>query len=127
MGRRDLTAKREAAMSGRGIGRSVLALVIGLTALASPAAAGRESGITVQLFRFKPGRLEVGVGTRLTWTNQDDIAHTVTSGTPERPDGRFDLALTGRGATGAVAFAQPGAYPYFCNRHQSMRGEIQVK
>jgi plastocyanin len=127
MGRRDLTAKREAAMSRRGIGRTALALAIGLTALVSPAAAGRESGVTVQLFQFRPGRLDVGAGTRLTWTNQDDIAHTVTSGTPERPDGRFDLALTGRGATGAVAFAQPGAYPYFCNRHQSMRGEIHVK
>jgi plastocyanin len=110
-----------------GIGRTALALMIGLTALAAPAAAGRESGVTIQLFQFKPGRHEVGAGTRLTWTNQDDIAHTVTSGTPETPDGRFDLALAGRGATGAVAFARPGTYSYFCNRHQSMRGEIQVK
>ncbi|MFI5377019.1 MAG: hypothetical protein ACHQ8D_20470 [Candidatus Rokuibacteriota bacterium] len=22
---------------------------------------------------------------------------------------------------------QPGVYPYFCSRHQSMRGEIRVK
>ena len=51
----------------------------------------------------------------------------MTSGIPEQRDGHFELGLDGRGATGAVKLDPPGTYPYFCSRHQSMRGEIRVK
>ena len=88
--------------------------------------AGSESGVTVQLFQFKPGQLEVKAGTRVAWTNQDDITHTVTSGTPEQRDGRFDRRLEGQGTAATVEFTAPGVYPYFCSRHPSMRGEIRV-
>jgi plastocyanin len=89
-------------------------------------AAAAPSQVGVQLFQFRPGRLEVEAGTRVTWTNQDDIMHTVTSGTPERRDRRFDQRLEGRGAAMTVEFTKPGVYPYFCERHPSMRGEIRV-
>ena len=114
-------------MSRHPIGRTALALVAGALILGTAGPAGSESGVTVQLFQFKPGQLEVKAGTRVAWTNQDDITHTVTSGTPEQRDGRFELALDGRGTTGAVKLDTPGTYPYFCSRHQSMRGEIRVK
>ena len=109
------------------IGRILLALAVGtLTqAVASPARA--QDGVIVRLFQFKPGQIEVKAGTRLTWTNEDDPTHTVTSGTPEQRDGRFEMPLDGRGATGSVRLDQPGVYPYFCSRHRSMRGEIRVK
>lgn len=84
------------------------------------------SSITIQTFQFRPSQLAVKVGTRVTWTNQDDISHTVTSGTPESRDGRFDSRLEGKGATFSITFNQPGAYTFFCNRHQSMRGQIRV-
>ncbi len=112
---------------GRAIGRTALALVAGALILGAARPAGSEAGVTVRLFQFKPGRLEIKAGTRVAWTNQDDITHTVTSGTPEQRDGRFELALDGRGTTGAVKLDTPGTYPYFCSRHQSMRGEIRVK
>jgi plastocyanin len=96
-----------------------------------PAAAegpgGTEAQVAVQLFQFRPNPMEVGVGTRVTWTNSDDINHTVTSGTPERRDGRFDGRLSGKGTNFSFDFTQPGAFPYYCARHQSMRGEIVVK
>jgi plastocyanin len=82
--------------------------------------------VTVQLFQYRPGVREVKAGTRVVWTNQDDIEHTVTSGTPENRDGRFDVRLTGKGTNGGVEFGKTGVYPYFCVRHQSMRGEIRV-
>ena len=44
----------------------------------------------IRVFQFQPGALEVRPGTRVMWTNQDDITHTVTSGVPGSPDGRFD-------------------------------------
>jgi len=114
-------------MSTHVIGRTARALAAGALMLAAAGPARAQQGVTVQLFQFKPGRIEVEAGTRLTWTNQDDITHTVSSGTPEQRDGRFEVPLDGRGATGSVRLEQPGVYPYFCSRHQSMRGEIRVK
>jgi plastocyanin len=89
-------------------------------------AATTESQVGVRVFQFQPGRVEVGTGTRVTWSNQDDITHTVTSGTPEQRDGRFDQRLEGKGAAATVDFTAPGVYRYFCRRHPSMRGEIRV-
>ena len=85
-----------------------------------------ERQVAVQLFQFRPGQVEVKAGTRVTWTNGDDITHTVTSGTPEQRDGRFAPRLEGRGAATTVELKGPGMYPYFCERHPSMRGEIRV-
>ena len=85
-----------------------------------------DSTVTIRLFQFKPMPLDVKAGTQVTWTNQDDILHTVTSGVPERRDGRFEAPLDGKEATYRFTFRQPGIYPYFCDRHQSMRGEILV-
>jgi plastocyanin len=114
-------------MSTHVIGRTTLALTVGALMLAAASPARAQDGVTVQFFQFKPSRIEIKAGTRLTWTNQDDITHTVTSRTPEQRDGRFELPLDGRGATGSVRLGQSGVYPYFCSRHQSMRGEIRVK
>jgi len=87
---------------------------------------GPGAAVTIQTFQFQPRVLEVPAGSRVTWANQDDIEHTVTAGTPERRDGRFDTPLPGKGASFGVTLGQPGTYPYFCDRHQSMRGEIRV-
>jgi plastocyanin len=103
----------------------VLALGIAGPALSQSAAAGASAAIRV--FQFQPGALEVRAGTRVTWTNQDDITHTVTSGAPGSPDGRFDVRLAGKAASGSATFSDPGVYPYFCARHPSMRGEVVVR
>jgi plastocyanin len=87
----------------------------------------RNNSITIQTFQFRPTPIEVKAGTRVIWTNQDDILHTVTSGTPERRDQRFESALEGEGTSYSFIFTQAGTYPYFCDRHQSMRGEILVR
>jgi plastocyanin len=81
----------------------------------------------VRVFQFQPGALEVRAGDRITWTNEDDITHTVTSGAPGSPDGRFDIQLAGKGTRGSVRFPAPGAYAYFCAQHPSMRGEVLVR
>jgi plastocyanin len=66
------------------------------------------------------------ITSRITGTNQDDITHTVTSGTLEKRDGPFSAQLAGKGATATVEVKESGTYPYFCERHNSMRGEIRV-
>ena len=97
------------------------------------AAEGMESSpqpgavVTIRTFQFQPAQLEVKAGAQVTWINQDDIRHTITSGTPETRDGRFDSSLAGKEAKFTFTFTQPGTYTYFCDRHQHMRGQIQVK
>ena len=98
--------------------------VTGLVGLG--AAEEAPQAITVQLFQFRPEQIEVPKGTRITWTNQGDITHTVTSGTPEKRDGSFSAHLAGKGATASVEVKESGTYPYFCGRHSSMRGGIRV-
>ena len=99
-------------------------LAIGVSALVVGAAS--DAAVTVQLFKFRPDRLEVAKGTRVEWTNQDEITHTVTSGSPEKPDRAFDVRLTGKGISGAHEFSRTGVFPFFCERHPAMRGEVHV-
>jgi plastocyanin len=111
----------------RSIGAAAL-LALGVLGLgAARSAGGAMAGAMIRVFQFQPGALEVRSGTRVTWTNQDDITHTVTSGIPGSPDGRFDMKLDGKGTSGSATFTDPGLYPYFCARHPSMHGEIVVR
>ena len=104
-----------------------LATAAALALSAGSAAAQPQQGVTVQTFQFKPTPIEVPAASKVTFTNQDDITHAVTSGTPESRDGKFSHQLAGKGATATVELTQRGVYPYFCERHRSMRGEIHVK
>jgi plastocyanin len=94
--------------------------------MAAATTADATTGVNVQLFQFRPVTIAVSAGTRVTWTNHDDIEHTVTAGAPDKPDGGFDVTLGGEGATASADFSKPGTYTYFCKRHQHMRGEVKV-
>ena len=82
--------------------------------------------VSIRLFQFRPAQIEIVAGTKVTWSNEDDIVHTVTSGTTDTQAGRFSRRLDGKGAAASVEFPRPGVYPYRCERHPAMRGEIRV-
>jgi len=84
------------------------------------------AAVTIQLFQYQPGQLEIKAGTTVTWVNQDDIRHTVTLGTPERLE-NVSLNFPAKGATASYTFDRAGVYEYFCYRHPSMRGQIHVQ
>jgi plastocyanin len=96
------------------------------------------STVTIDTFMFMPRVVHLHVGDTLTWTNRDDILHTVTSGTREyapgnggavtstHKDGLFDLQLDGRGATATFTFTAAGTHHYFCDRHPGMEAEVDV-
>ena len=87
---------------------------------------GATPSVGIQNFAFHPTPDTVSVNTTVTWTNQDEIEHTITAGLPGRPDGAFDFTLGDKGATASFVFPKPGTYTYFCRRHQHMRGEVNV-
>jgi len=89
---------------------------------------GGANAVAVKQFQFMPAELVVKTGTAVTWTNEDDILHTATSGaTPGTPDGTFDGPMDGKGKSFSHTFSQPGRYAYFCNRHNSMTGTVVVQ
>lgn len=61
---------------------------------------GADSTVLIQTFGFRPKELAVPVGTRVVWTNDDEVEHTVTtvvdSGTPPFNGGRQGKGKTRR-------------------------------
>ena len=90
------------------------------------AAASGSSNVVVEMFRFTPATFRVEAGATVSWANRDQILHTVTSGTPGAPTGRFDGQMDGAGASFNYVFAEAGTFPFFCSRHNAMVGEVQV-
>jgi plastocyanin len=84
--------------------------------------------VAIQNFMFTPASLTVQPGAAVTWTQQDRVVHTVTSGTPGAADAGtvFDRTLSGAGAATTYTFSTPGTFAYFCRFHPIMRGIIQV-
>ena len=82
--------------------------------------------VSIKLFSFNPKVLEVPVGTTVVWTNGDAIEHSVTNGTPEKPGTAFDSGFFTEGQKWSFTFTEPGEYPYFCKRHNSMQGMVKV-
>ena len=92
----------------------------------SAAGAADTVQVPIKLFTFNPKRIEVPVGTTVVWTNGDAIEHSVTGGVPGKPDGKFDSGYFTEGETWSFEFTEPGEYPYFCRRHESMTGMVKV-
>ena len=70
------------------------------------------------------------VGTTVRWTNNDAIAHTVTSGISDgsvgTADGIFDSSFLNDGDTFVYTFEEVGEFPYFCTPHPWMIGTVTV-
>ena len=81
--------------------------------------------ISIHGFQFQPKTMVVPAGTRVVWTNQDEIEHTVTADSAAGGVA-FNADLSGKGRTFAFTFTTPGTYTYSCARHSFMRGEIRV-
>ena len=79
---------------------------------------------------YDPLDLEIEVGTTVTWTNDDSVAHTVTSGesdgTSGEADGTFDSGFLDPGASFSYTFTEVGEFPYYCLPHPWMRGSVTV-
>jgi plastocyanin len=101
-----------------------LGSVLFLTAWSRP---NDDQPVSIKVFQFDPKTIEVAVGTKVIWTNQDQIEHTITSGDGEKSDGKFSGVMAGKDQQFSFTFTQPGVYSYFCDRHHFMRGEVRVK
>ena len=85
------------------------------------AAAGKAE-VKIDNFSFSPAVLTVKAGTQITWTNGDDIPHTVVS---NRPTFKSKVLATGEKFT--FRADKPGTYSYFCSIHPNMTGKVVVE
>ena len=88
------------------------------TATAPPAA----RDVKIDNFTFGPADLTVPAGTTVTWTNRDDIPHTVVS-----TDKVFKSKVLDTDEKFSFTFSTAGTFPYFCSIHPKMTGKVVVQ
>ncbi len=75
--------------------------------------------VTIKDFKFSPADLTLKQGDTVTWTNEDDVQHTV----------KFDFkesSKLSKGGTFSFTFYEKGTYTYHCGIHPSMTGRIII-
>ena len=88
-----------------------------------PAQTSTEQQVNIKDFNFVPATAEVPIGTTVTWVNDDNAPHTVTS-----VSGIFDSGSIGAGKTYSYKFDQAGTFEYSCTNHPSMpHGKVIVR
>ncbi|MFI5186792.1 MAG: cupredoxin family copper-binding protein [Chitinophagales bacterium] len=85
----------------------------------SPAA---PNSVSIVNMAFAPASINVTPGTTITWSNKDNMTHTVTAN-----DDSFDSGGIGTGGSFTKTFSAAGTYLYHCSIHPSMTGTIIVK
>ena len=86
--------------------------------------------VTVLDFEFSPASVSIAPGDTVLWTWNGTVLHSVTSGTPGSPDGKFDSGLRKQpGSTFPVTFPTEGMFPYYCMPHgqMGMTGMVHVE
>ena len=78
--------------------------------------------VKIDNFSFGPATLTVPAGTSVTWTNRDDIPHTVVS-----TEGVFKSKVLDTDEKFTFTFSKAGNYPYFCSIHPKMTGKVIVQ
>ncbi len=77
--------------------------------------------LTMQNSAYQPTNIQVKVGTTVTWTNQDNVPHSVTF-----KNGMKDSGLLSQGQSFSYTFNTPGTYQYYCTVHPYMVATVTV-
>lgn len=102
--------------------RHFLSLAVALLLLAPTAARSAAPSVFIKNDAFSPQILTIVAGQSVTFTNNDDDAHTVTAS-----DGTFDSKGLDTNGVWRHTFSKAGNYRYFCELHPFMQGTIVVK
>jgi len=77
--------------------------------------------LTMQNYMYQPANIQVRTSTTVTWTNQDNVAHSVTF-----KNGMKGSGLLSQGQSFSSTFNTPGTYQYYCTVHPSMVATVTV-
>jgi len=82
----------------------------------------RPAAVKIDNFSFGPATLTVAAGTTVTWTNNDDVPHTVVS-----DEKLFKSKALDTDDKFSFTFTKPGTYNYFCSVHPKMTAKVVVQ
>jgi plastocyanin len=105
---------------------AAIAILLLCAGTANVAATDQPAAVTAEVkidnFSFGPQTITVPAGTTVTWTNRDDIPHTVVS-----TDGVFKSKVRDTDEKFSFTFDKAGTYPYYCTIHPKMTGKVVVQ
>ena len=78
--------------------------------------------VSIANMAFTPATITVTAGTMVTWTNNDNMTHTVTA-----DDNSFDSGNLTSGSNYSRTFSVAGTYPYHCTIHPNMIAKVIVQ
>ena len=104
------------------VAAAVVAMALTLSASDRAGAVPRAVTVDVKNFAFQPGSVTVAAGTTVTWLNDDEEPHTITSA-----EGVFKSAALDSTERFSYTFTKPGTYHYFCALHPHMHADIIVR
>ena len=80
----------------------------------------------VQGLNFNPANVTIAKGGKVTWNNNDTLAHTVTSTAIPSGASSFNSGNMAPGASFSQTFTVDGTYHYVCSYHYWMTGIVIV-
>lgn len=88
-----------------------------------------EINISIGSTSFVPSKIQVPIGSKVIWTNDDSTLHTVTEGNPEtditdQPLFGSDIIYSDQ--TWDYTFESIGTFDYHCTIHPFMKGTVIV-
>lgn len=78
--------------------------------------------VEMKTMLFTPSQISIKKGETVTWTNNDDTAHTVTIDNGDGPNSEEIKP----GDTYSYTFNDSGSFQYHCKLHSAMHGTIVV-
>lgn len=106
------------------------ALAIVLAAALAGCAAAKPDTVSIHDLQFDPRSMTVAQGTTITWVNNDEAAHTITTddfGAKGAPPGQFSSDPLNPGDSFKHTFDTAGTFSYHCTIHPFIKGTIIVK
>ena len=93
----------------------------GALAFVRVAKADASTQVIIDNFAFSPDTLTVPPGSMVTWTNHDDIPHSIVC-----PSLNLHSHALDTDQSFGVRFEKAGSYEYNCGLHPHMKGRIVV-
>ena len=88
----------------------------------TPPSNGNSDKVSIYNMAFAASGTTVTKGTTVTWTNNDNMTHTVTA-----DDNSFTSGYLNKGDIFSHRFDSTGTFNYHCSVHTGMTGSVTVK
>jgi plastocyanin len=102
--------------------RIMLCMLLGAPIIPLVAWSSESTQIGIDNFKFAPTPLTISPGTEVTWTNHDDIPHSIVVNALGVHSKTMDTD-----ATFSYKFDKAGTFFYVCGLHPFMQAKVVVK